>query len=428
MADTAQGFAPPTGREAYRNFAVHATEGGIFMAALALISLGSVVPASVKELGGPDWLIALTPISMTLGVMLPGIFTAHLVERITRFKPYCMISGIFQRLPYLVAGLILVFGGDRAPMTAAVAAVLAPFVSGLSAGTTQAGWQQLLAKTVPVRMRAKLFAIRNFIAAVCGIAAGGIVKLVFSRHDTATGLGILYLAAFGVVTVSYILFSLVRERPHPSPPPHDHVSLWQNVRRIPHMLRTDRQLVTYILTRNLMNGSQLFLPFLAIQAKTVTERGTDFVGELVMAQMLGGIIGNLGWGFVGDHFGCKPLMIGVRVGVMVVAVWSALAGGAMEFRALFLVLGLVMSGHGVSTSAMTLEMLPRKDRATYLSVLALTGPPAMLLFALLCAGVTGVMKHAGLQAQTYPLLVGLAAVALSLSLIAATRLRPPPRG
>ena len=44
---------------------------------------------------------------MAVGLVWPPLLTAHRVERLWRMKPFVMFTGVFQRLPYLVAGLAL---------------------------------------------------------------------------------------------------------------------------------------------------------------------------------------------------------------------------------------------------------------------------------------------------------------------------------
>ena len=44
-----------------RNYLVHCADGGLWMGAMAFVAADTIMPSLVRSLGGPTWLIALTP-------------------------------------------------------------------------------------------------------------------------------------------------------------------------------------------------------------------------------------------------------------------------------------------------------------------------------------------------------------------------------
>jgi MFS family permease len=96
-----------TRRLFWRNYLAHSLEGGLFMGALSFVSASTLLPTVVRSLRGPDWLISMMPVMMAVGALLPPVFTAHVIDRLRRYMPLLLVTGVFQRVPYLLAGLAL---------------------------------------------------------------------------------------------------------------------------------------------------------------------------------------------------------------------------------------------------------------------------------------------------------------------------------
>lgn len=90
-----------------RNFICHCLEGGLYMGGVAFLQPETVMPKMVEQLGGRSAVIAIMPALLPAAFALAGLFVSPVVERLARFKPWVMVFGLLQRLPYLVTGLLL---------------------------------------------------------------------------------------------------------------------------------------------------------------------------------------------------------------------------------------------------------------------------------------------------------------------------------
>jgi len=404
---------------ATRNYAAHVVEGGLYMGAMAMISGDTVMPTIVKELGGPSWLISLMPVLAFIGFTTSPILTAHWIDRARRFRPYCLASGIFQRLPYLGAALALLYlGGSRRVLLLALVAG-APLVSGIVGGLTMTAWQQLLIKTVRVRRRSSMLAMRNIIACLLGAGGGWVVKMVLVRWPGTTGYGLLHLMAFGFTGLSYLVFLFIREAEHEPHAPERSMSMASSLRLIPELLRGERPVRLFLIAQMLGSGLYILVPFLAIQAQTATGKGESYVGDLLFMQMVGAVVGNLLVAFAGDRWGPRLPMIMGRVIFVAIAVWAAVATGDVAFRVIFLLYGFAFFMQRVGQMTMGLEIVPTRRRAAILAVMSLVNMPSMLIAVGVCAVVRS-------TSGSFTLTAVLAASAISLSLVALLRM-PNPR-
>ena len=363
-----------------RNYAAFTVEGGLFVGALAFTSQVNVAPKIIESLGGPVWLVALMPAMMQVGFVAPQLFVAHHVERWRRHMPYVLTMGVFQRLPYLAAAGVLLLAAGHKTLAVWVVA-LCPMVSGLVGGTLMTAWQEMFAKSLPPRRRSGILALRNLISSLIGLGAGVGIAAVLQRWPGTTGYGVLHLVSFGILVFSLAAFAFVRETPYRQMPQAQRLTLGQNLRRMPGVIRGDGRLRAYLLSNMLWAGAYLLLPFMAIHALAALGRAADeaMLGYFVTAAMVGAIAGNLSAGVLGDRFGGKVLMLISRAGFAVLCAWAMIARGAWEFMALFVLQGLVLSFSQVGNLTLGIELCPKDRRVTYLTLMALFGMTSMLV-------------------------------------------------
>lgn len=365
-------------RHLLRNYLAHSVEGGLYMGGFRFIAAETIGPAMVASLAGPDWLTALMPMLSMFGYIFPQLLMAHRIQGMTRHMPFVTLIGAFQRLPLLIAGLVLLLAGDHR-VVALAAVALAPLVSGLIAGCGVNAWQELVAKTVPASRRSSLFAVRNIMAAAIGLGAGGTVAAILGRHPGATGFGMLHLITFGFLALSFTVYLAIKETPYPRPPVRHADSLWQNLKLMPGLLRNDHRFRNYLVADACMAGIYIMMPFLGIHARDVLKQPQSYLGFLLMVHTVGSITGNLIGGALGDRFGGKLTIVLSQGAFLVIGAWGILASHSLEFLSLFFLLGTAQTWLSIGKQTLVLEIPPADHRASYLAVLGAVNVPAVLM-------------------------------------------------
>ena len=373
-----------------RNFLMHCVEGGFFGGAVAFVAPDTLVPPLLREMGSPGWLIAISPQLMLLGFMTTPLFFAHRAEGRDRILPRVMFWGLFQRLPYLLASLVLFaaavspFFPDWAAMSVIVGA---PYVSGLMGGVAISAWSALVAKTVAPKRRASLAAIRNTLAALLGILAGLLTERLLEIAPGVRGYAWLHLIAFALFMVSFAAFSRLREaraevRPQGNP------SVWSNLRSLPVILRQDRRLCYFLGSLSCGHGILIILPFLSIHALNVLEQPTAFAGALLAAKSAGVFSGNLLGAILGDRLGGKSVFLAAYSCFFLTAVLSLFVTSVAGFLLVFFLFGMGFTMRVVGQQTLTLEIAPLERLPTYFA-LALSGTAPFMLLAAGIAVVAG---------------------------------------
>jgi MFS family permease len=199
---------------------MHCLEGGFYMAGLVFISLETVLPSFVKHLGGADQLIAFMPVVLPATFSALGLFIAPLVERMHQFKTFVCIFGALQRLPYLVAGLVMLL----VPMSDATllwVVMLVPLLSGLVGGIAVQAWMEMVTRMIPPNRRASGWAIRYQFSNFIGLGAGVVIHQVLTHSPDARGYAALHLICFGFLVLSFTAQLFMIEPPDPHGLPDD---------------------------------------------------------------------------------------------------------------------------------------------------------------------------------------------------------------
>jgi MFS family permease len=391
-------------------------DGGLYMGSQALLNANTVLTTAIALFGGPAWLISLMPTIMMLGVSAVPVFTAHRLDRLSRSMPLLLTTGTVQRLPILAIGLVLLKYPDRPVLLCATIAV-GHLVSGICCGVGLPAWQELLAHTIPARRRSSVFANRYLIGSVMGLAGGWIVKQTLQEHPGAAGYGILHLYAFGILVLSYIVFAAIRETPRKPAPEHTHLSLTENLRIMPAMVANNPQFGIYLVASTVASGAFLLAPFLAIHCRDTLDLDVSYVGVLVIAQMIGGTVGNVFCGWLGDRSGGKVVVAVSQAVLLLTAAAAFWATTSIVCWLAFFGLGFVMTSCRIGSSTLLLEIVPTARRATALAVASLVRVATLLG----CSGLSAWLWWSG---GIRPL--GIAALASSvLAMFALTRLHEP---
>ncbi len=403
-----------------RNYSAHALEGGLFIGGVAFVHPQTVLPRMIEKLGGPDWVIAASPILLMVGFFLPSLFITHRLERLSFLKPFVMRIGALQRLPYLLVGATLWFvsgAGDAVlPLV-----VLAPLLSGLAGGVSVTAWREYVAKSIPPERRASLWAVRFVLGGVIGVLAGRVVTWALSHYPPIAAYGVLHLGVFVFMAGSFIVFAFTREPNLDSHRPHAETNWWSYARSMRRAVREDTRLRLYLPCRLLISGIYVVLPFLALHALDVLHKPDGYLGRLLTCQMLGSVLGNVAGGYVGDRQGGKRITLLSLAGSAAVPLAAIWMHTDLGFELLFVGLGLSLGLGAVGVPTLDLELSGFAQRMSYQTLIGFSHLLGML-------GAVAAASFVRQETESFDVLASIAAATTLASLCLLVGLPEPRRG
>ena len=366
------------------NFAVNALDGASFWFGMSFISSTIILPLYVTHFTTNPLLIGLIPVFSTSGYLLPQLFTANAVERAPRKKFFPVTIGFFlERLPIFLLAPAAYFLAVGRPMLALAAFFILYAWHTLGAGTIVVGWQDLIAKIIPVEKRGRFFGITNFLGNGAGILGALAVPFILDKFTFPLGYVISFAIAAALIFLSWIFLSLMREPAVQRSKPH--VSQLDYLRSLPVVLRKDRNFRMYLLSQIIFSISGMATGFLTVYAVETWNMPDAQASGFTIALQVGLTLANLFLGFLADRKGHKlSLEICSMLSVLLLLL-AILAPNPWWFFPIFFLRGSVNAGTFISGISIVYEFTDAENRPTYIG-LANTIPGAAGAIAPLVGG------------------------------------------
>jgi MFS family permease len=349
------------------NFLVNALDGASFWFGMSFISSTIILPLYASHFTSSPLLIGVIPFLGTAGYLLPQLFTANAVERAPKKKYFPMTLGFFlERMPiFLLAPTAYFLATSQPSLALAVFFVLYAWHT-FGAGMIVVGWQDMVAKLIPVEKRGRFFGVTNFAGNGAGILGALVVPIVLDRFPFPLG----YVASFAVaallIFISWLFLSLTREPAVPSSKPA--VSQLDYLRSLPEVLRQDRNFRTYLLSQIIFSLSSMAIGFLVVYTVKVWDLTDAYAAGYTVVLQTGLALANLFFGFLSDRKGHK-LSLEICMALSVLSfVLAVFAPSAWWFFPIFFLRGAINAGSFISGISIVYEFTDAENRATYIGL------------------------------------------------------------
>jgi MFS family permease len=253
------------------------------------------------------------------------------------------------------------------------------------------GWQDMIAKIIPVEKRGRFFGITNFVGNGAGILGALAVPFVLNKYTFPLGYVISFALAAILIFLSWVFLSLTREPPvHSSKPP---VSQLDYLRSLPEILRKDHNFRMYLLSQIIFYLSGMAIGFLAVYAVQTWHMSDATAGGFTIALQIGLALGNLFFGFLADHKGHKlSLEICITLSILLL-ILAIFAPNPWWFFPVFFLRGAVNGGTFVSGISIVYEFTDAENRATYIGLANTLPGVAGAIAPLLGGWLAGVISY-----------------------------------
>jgi MFS family permease len=376
----------PFEQEVERNlrwtFSVNLLDISFSMLGLSLVSRETVIPLLVSKLTLSPVAIGLVPAVYSLGIYLPQLIGAGVAEGMPRKKPFVtLVGGLGERLPYLVAGLAVLLLAEPAPPAALAALVLLFGISGASAGFATPAWFDMIAKVIPLRRRGLFTGLGHGLGALMGVAGAAVIALVLERLPYPQNFALLFGLAFGAMAISWAGLALNREPA--SPTVHPPATLARYLRRLPAILRADRNFARYIGAMAVVRAGTMAGGFFLVYGVARFQLGGAEVGLLTGVLIGSQALLNPLWGALGDRYGHKVVLSGGALALALAAATAWLAPVWLWLVVAFTLLGAFLSSDSASFLTIIPEFCRDEDRPTYIGLINTLLAPVITLAPLL---------------------------------------------
>ena len=366
------------------NFLVNTLEGASFGFGMSFFSSEIILPLFVILFTRSPVAIGLISFLGWGGVLLPQLFMANAVERAPVKKFFPMTLGFFlERLPiFLIAPLVYLLATSQPVLTLIIFFFLYTWHN-IGAGVIIVGWQDMIAKVIPVEKRGRFFGISNFIGNGTGILGALAVPFVLKKYTFPLGYVFSFAVAGLLFFVSWASLSLTREPAVASSKPT--VSQLEYLRSLSEILRRDRNFCMYLLAQIIYSLSGMSTGFLVVYSARNWNLPDAVASGFMLALQVGLTLANLFFGFLADRKGHKLSLEICWLLSTLMLLLAIFAPSPGWFFPIFFLSGAVSAGTFISGISIVYEFTEAENRPTYIG-LANTIPGIIVAVAPLIGG------------------------------------------
>ncbi|NOX90362.1 MAG: MFS transporter [Calditrichaeota bacterium] len=372
-----------------RNFYAFLWHAFWFSFTFAFTDYNTVLPAMIVKAGGASWHIGvLTFITIGFPLISQLIFTPFLASRSSK-KPY-LLFGINLRVIALagIGATIFIFteGSSSLIIFLIYLWMLLFTFSGAFAGLS---YTHIVGISFSGNER-KLFLVKKQILGAVGMALSAyIVRLVLSQREYPSNYTLLFFMASAMLLLASLGFWILREPVQRSNTAQ--ISVFQLTKKIPAILKENRNLLNLIIVANFVSASLILIPFLTGSLKERFTLTGSLVGNLLLFQYAGMIISNAFWNRIVRSRGFKGLLFLTILMVSAIPLFGILILAISSKPLLYLLfffIGGGISAYKIGMEGGLLEISTNENRVLFTGVFG-----AMNIISSVLPLITGFVFH-----------------------------------
>jgi len=334
---------------------------------MSMIDFNTVFPSLISSLTSSKIIFgAIYSVIFGVPLIFNVIFGHYLSSK--KYKKKYLILGINLRaFSFLGMAFFTYRYASQNPTIVVLSLFLWVFLFSFSGGFAGIIYTDLIGKFLKKGERGNLYAFKQFFSSVGFLIGGLIIAFAFNVSNVSypNNYALILFMGFVGLLIASGAFWYIKEPPSKI---EKHEPFFVFVKKIPAILRSDKNFSRFILVENLTSFSLMILPFYIIYAHEVFD--TTILSFYLFAIIGGSIVSNIFWGIISKKFSSKKVIeVCIFLGALI-PILSLLMGalGPYYFSIIFVLVGFIRSGRVVGFDPYLLDIAPEKQRTCYLGI------------------------------------------------------------
>ena len=354
-----------------KSYLIFIWHGFFLTLTMSMIDFNTVFPSLVSTLIDSKIIFGLLYSIMLGAPRIFNIIFSHYMNGYDYRKKFLLIGIYLRAFSFLgMAGFTYYFGSSS-PDLVIISFFFWVLVFSISGGFASISYGDIIAKTVASEERGKLYASKQFAASLAAFMGGMVVQNIFSgdRFGFPLNYSITLFIGFVGLIIAALAFWLIKEPPSVSKD-EDLLSLKEYIKKVPGILKKDKNFASFIIIENMASFSLMLLPFYIVYAQDSFGIGSDYIGRYLLFQIAGTIVSNLFWGYISDKLNSQAVVRICILGGAVIPIIALLLSnfGPETYSIIFFLIGFLISGRKVGFEPYLLEIAPDDRRTVYLGI------------------------------------------------------------
>jgi MFS family permease len=359
------------------NFFANAGDLTAVNLARSFVFATTVLPLYTSYLTDSAVLIGLIPAILEVGFLLPQVFMAQKAEKLDIMKPFVVKVSIFERVPYLVISLFILFYPAAPNWAAYGILILGIATASGSGGLATPAWKTMLRKVIHPKRKAMVFAIGMGLGGFLGIGGAYLTRRILATVEYPISYGYCFGLAFIGQAVSWLFLTLNRE--HSKDMATVHQSTGDYFKALPGILRASPNFTRYLIGQTFLIFGVMVASFYIVFARFKLGVDDEYAATLTMAALISQSAGSPLLGWISDKIGHKFMSEACAVFGILSLLLIMVAPTPGWLIVVFILMNLSVAGQKLSRMSITMEFSPVERLPTYTALSGtLMGIPTFL--------------------------------------------------
>lgn len=354
-----------------KSYLIFIWHGFFLTLTMSMIDFNTVFPSLVSILIDSKIIFGLLYSIMLGAPRIFNIIFSHYMNAYDYRKKFLLLGIYLRAFSFLGMAFFTYYFGSSSPDLVIISFFFWVLVFSISGGFASISYGDIIGKTVASEERGKLYASKQFAASLAAFMGGMVVQNIFSgdRFGFPLNYSITLFVGFVGLLIAALAFWLIKEPPSTSKD-EDLLSLTEYIKKVPGILKKDKNFASFIIIENMASFSLMLLPFYIVYAQDSFGIGSDFIGRYLLFQIAGTIVSNLFWGYISDRLNSQAVVRICILGGAVIPIIALLLSnfGPETYSIIFFLIGFLISGRKVGFEPYLLEIAPDDRRTVYLGI------------------------------------------------------------
>lgn len=361
-----------------KNLHMHLADGSLYVFGMSLISVPTIFPIFIKELGGSAIAIGSVQVLWMIGLNIPAAFVAQYLQRRAFFKPAMVKWGFVHRFMLFISGAtVLIAVGNISSAFAVSLFLLLLFLTAAFGSVAGLPWFQVYTKTVPVKLRGRLMGIRQLLGSAAGAVGGSIVGLVLYAVVFPINFALLFFGAFIVTLFSFYFISKIAEQPtEVGETEQKKFNILHEARTI---IRSNKNFRHFLIADAFILMSVAASSFYSVYAVEKFSLPSSSAGTFTAIVMLTSVVANIAFGIIADSFGHKVNLLAFAFCSAMASLLAILSPNIFMYGFVFFFLACSIQVQAISRLHFVAEMCKESDRPVYVGIANTLTAPTVLV-------------------------------------------------
>jgi len=288
------------------NLTLFFLDGMLFMPAMTLIAIATVIPFFLEYLNASTFQIALAAALVSICAFITQPLFGSIASRAKVMSTTFGLILIMQRIIFLAFVLIIPIFAVNPPLLIWLFLIFWG-VFNIFVGSYSVFFTPILLKLLPPEKRGAMRGIGAAIGSLLGVGIAALIPTIINNIAFPFNFVVIFATGTIILLIDATFFLLMRE--HEDVEPRIPFKITQYIKGIPSSVREDPLFRSMIIMCTFLVVANALLPYYTIYAIQVFEATESHIATLAALAVLAGAIGHIIFGIIVDRYGPVPTSI-----------------------------------------------------------------------------------------------------------------------